>query len=289
MFDVVIIGKGPAGISAAIYAQRSGFKVLVVSHGVEALKETEWIENYYGFPEPLTGKELQERGEAQATRLGIELIQDEVMEIKAGEGFEVVTGARAIPCRSVVLATGKSRKKVAIEGFDALNGKGISYCAVCDGFFYRGKNVGVLGDGDYALHEAGHLRTFAKTVTLFTNGETPTWKQPPDLPVETRPIDSVQGQEKLEGLVLKDRTALPLDGLFVATGFASAQDLAQKVGVITEKGSIVIDKNGMTNYPGIFAAGDCTGGFLQIAKAVGEGAVAGQNAAAFVRRQLRNT
>lgn len=284
MHDIVIIGKGPAGISAALYAVRAGMKTLVVGNGIGALEKAKLIENYYGLEKPLSGTEIQSRGENQLKTLGGELINTEVTGIGFGEAFVVETAAGDFPCKAVVIAVGKSHKSVKIPGIDEFEGKGVSYCAVCDGFFFKGKVLGVLGDGDYALNEARHLAGFAKEITIFTNGKPFTAKGTNGFTTDTRIIDKLTGQEKLAGIILSDGSEVPLDGLFVAIGQASAADFAQKLGVEVINGNIAVDADNMTNLPGIFAAGDCTGGLNQLSTAVGEGAVAGQRAAEYVKK-----
>jgi thioredoxin reductase (NADPH) len=285
MHDIVIIGKGPAGISAALYAVRSGMKTLVVGNSIGALEKAMLIENYFGLERPMSGAEIQSRGEKQIIELGAELINTEVTGISMEETFVVETTAGRFPCKAVIIAVGKSHKSVDIPGIVELEGKGVSYCAVCDGFFFRGKTLGVLGSGDYALSEAMHLSGFAKEVTIFTNGKPFTATGVNPFKVETRKIKTLLGDEKISGILMEDSEVLAIDGLFVAIGQASAADFAFKLGVIVEDGNIKVDADGMTNLPGIFAAGDCTGGLNQMSTAVGEGAVAGHRASEFVKKQ----
>lgn len=286
MHDIIIIGKGPAGISAALYAVRAGMKTLVIGSGAGALEKAHLIENYYGLEKPLSGTEIQSRGENQLKTLGGELMNTEVTGIGFGEAFVVETAAGEFPCKAVVIAVGKSHKSVKIPGIDEFEGKGVSYCAVCDGFFFKGKVLGVLGDGDYALNEAKHLAGFAKEITIFTNGKPFTAQGENSFAVDTRIIEKLTGADKLAGLVLQDGSEAAIDGLFVAVGQASAADFAQKLGVEVINGNIAVDADNMTNLPGIFAAGDCIGGFNQLSTAVGEGAVAGQRAAEYVKKQV---
>jgi len=284
MYDVIIIGKGPAGISAALYALRAGMKTAVVGFGGGTLAKTHLIENYYGLEKPLSGPELQQRGERQYLALGGELIDAEVTGIGFGEAFEVETSGAKLPCKAVVIAVGRARKTLKIEGLAGFEGRGVSYCAVCDGFFFKGKAVGVIGAGDYALNEAKHLASFTDSVTLFTDGAPPQYSSGPAFPVVSEKIAEVTGTANVEGIQTADGQFHPLAGVFVAAGSAGSADFALKLGLPTENGNIIVDTNGMTALPGIFAAGDCTGGFNQIATAVGEGALAGQRAADFVKK-----
>ena len=162
MSDVIIIGAGPAGISAALYTIRSGLETTVITAGDSALAKAEKIENYYGFAEPISGKELLTRGIDGAERLGVKFTNKQAVSIEYEDGgFSVVTSNdKNHRCKAILLATGSRRLAPSIEGLTEFEGKGVSYCAVCDAFFYRNKNVGVLGSGEYALHEA---KILAKT------------------------------------------------------------------------------------------------------------------------------
>jgi thioredoxin reductase (NADPH) len=164
-----------------------------------------------------------------------------------------------------------------------LEGHGVSYCAICDAFFYRGKDVAVLGAGEYALHECKELLNVAGSVTLLTNGAEVTAEFPETVKIDKRPLKALLGEGQLAGAVFMDESEIKLDGLFVALGSASAMDLARKAGAAFEDGSVVLDKNFMTTVPGLFAAGDCTGGTLQVAVAVGEGAIAALAAIKYLR------
>lgn len=284
MRDVLVIGKGPGGISAAIYAKRAGMDVLVLGRDGGALDKAEWIENYYGFVEPVSGHDLLEAGIAQARRLGIEVATEEVLGLSYDGNFVVKTGAGEVSARSLVIATGVSRGTPKIQGFTAFEGSGISYCAVCDGFFYRGKDVAVLGAGDYAIAEACELLPMVSSVTLLTDGEEVAETLPEGIKVLTKPIAEITGDGLLEKVIFADGSDVSLSGLFVALGVAGSGDLARKLGVMLDGKKIIVDEKMATNVPGLFAVGDCTGGMLQIAKAIHEGAVAGSEAAKLVRK-----
>lgn len=284
-FDVIIIGKGPAGISAALYVARSGLKAAVIGLEHSALHRAKTIENYYGIPS-VSGEELFESGLRQAEHFGVEIRSEQVVDLTKEELFRVQTTESSYQSRALILALGQSRHSSKISRADEMEGRGVSYCAVCDGFFYRGKEVAVVGGGEYALHEAAHLANLASKVTLLTNGEGEETVKDKGFPVLTQKIASIQGEERVSGVQLGDGEVLPVEGVFLAEGFASGQDLARKLGLNTENGFLVVDENQMTNFPGVFAAGDCTGGFLQISTAVGEGAVAGQRCASMLKKNL---
>ena len=290
--DIIIIGSGPAGISAALYAKRAGADVTVISRGSGALAKAEKIENYYGLAGPVTGAELEASGIAGAKRLGVNFIEDEVVGVAMNDGFTglvVQTPNRTCEAKAVVLAAGSTRLAPKIPGLKELEGKGVSYCAICDAFFYRQKTVAVLGEGEYALHEAEILLPHASKVMLFTNGKEPVVEIPDTIEVHKEKIIAVEaenenGMERVCGLRAEDGALTPVNGLFIALGTAGSVDLARKIGAGTENYRVVVDGDMATNVPGLYAAGDCTGGLLQVVKAAYEGAVAGLAAAKYARR-----
>lgn len=289
MGKVLVIGAGPAGVSAALYARRGGAEVAVVHKGMNtgALARAELIENYYGLSEPVSGAELECRGMAGARALGVEFIEDELVELSYGDDFKrfIAKSAQAsYAAEAVIIAAGASRRTLPLPGIKEFEGHGVSYCATCDAFFYRGKIAAVLGAGDYAMHEAEALLPHAEKVYLFTNGEeTGAGRIPAGVEVCDERLASLQGEGRVEKAVFEGGRELTLDGLFIALGTAGSTELARKVGVMLEGGNIRIDEHMATNVPGIFAAGDCTGGLLQIAKAVYQGAEAGLGAVKYLR------
>ena len=284
MSDVIIIGYGPAGVSASLYALRSGLDVVLLGKDSGALEKAHMIENYYGLERPLSGSELFAAGKAQAERLGAKIVDDEVTDLFFDGTVFVATGLNGeYRARACIMATGSARKKQPLPKMAELEGHGVSYCAVCDAFFYRGKNVAVLGSGEYALHECKELLNVTGSVTLLTNGAEVTAEFPETVKIDKRPLKTLIGEGQLAGAVFMDESEIKLDGLFVALGSASAMDLARKAGAAFDGGSVVLDKNFMTTVPGLFAAGDCTGGTLQVAVAVGEGAIAGLAAIKYLR------
>lgn len=291
MFDTLVIGRGPAGLSAAVYAVRAGLSVLVLAKGDGQIAKAEKVDNYFGFAETTSGTELQKNAMAQARRLGVAFAQGNVTSIEWDDRFHIATADASWDAYTVILATGMPKRRIRLTGLKSFEGKGVSYCATCDGFFYRGKTVGVVGNSDYALRELNDLMPFAGSIVWFTNGRplelsTPLSKMPEKTLLEERPLSAVEGDgEVLRAVVLKDGSRISLDGLFIAEGTASATDFALKLGIPTDGNAIVTDRDGKTALPGFFAAGDCTGGILQIAVAVGEGASAGLAAAKFVREK----
>ena len=275
MYDVIVIGSGPAGITAAIYAKRRSLSILVISKGMGALQKAEKIDNYYGFENGISGKELYVNGIKQAKNLGIDFIEDEVINIEYINQFTIETVNSKYEAKAVILATGVSRNVPNIKGIKEFEGKGVSYCAVCDSFFYKGKDVAVLGDGNYAIHEFETLKPIASSVTILTNGNTMVENRDSSIEVNSKKIREFRGDTKLEKVEFEDNTIQNLNGVFIAMGTASSSDLARKIGARIENNNIVVNENMETTVPSLFACGDCTGGLLQISKAVYEGAKAG--------------
>ena len=283
--NAVIIGAGPAGVSSAIYLLRAEIPVTMIYKDRGALGKATLIDNYYGFSEPVSGEALFERGLAQVRRLGAQIVQDEVVGLVWGdEKMTVLTKTESYPADVIVMATGAARIAPRIPGLREMEGRGVSYCAICDAFFYRKKRVGVLGNGEYALHEARVLLPTSESVTLFTNGKPVEGEVPSNLHVETRKIARLNGAERLESIELEDGTVVAEDGLFVAVGIAGSADFAKKIGAEVEGVRIVVDENGKTTLDGLYAVGDCAGGLLQVAKAVADGAKAGTHAVKYLRQ-----
>ena len=283
MSDIIIIGNGPAGISAALYTLRARMSTTIIGRDGGALAKADKIENYYGFPEPVSGSELISSGIAAAKRLGAEILTDEVVSIGYNGLLEVKTKTATLEAPGVILATGSVRSKPSIEGLEAFEGRGVSYCAVCDGFFFRGKDVCVIGEGDYAVNEAAELAPLVKSVTVLTNGLAPTAEIPSGMTVITDKISAVKGGDTVEEVVLESGSSIKTDGVFVAVGVAGSGELARKLGVGMSGRGIAVDENMATGIPGLYAAGDCTAGMLQIAKAVYEGAKAGTEIVKYIR------
>lgn len=288
-YDIVIVGKGPAGCSAALYAKRAGKNVLVIANSDGALLRAEKIQNYYGAYDAPSGKELIARGDLQLKELDVPVMSEQVVAIHwMGDYFDVVTqpNRRIYQALTVILATGAERRGVAIEGLSAYEGKGVSYCATCDAFFYRGKTVGVIGSGEFAAHELDALASLAAKNYVFTQGEPIGAAFPAQTTVITQPIATVNGDgTRLNAVTLSGGETIALDGLFVAIGQAQAGTLARTMGAELNGTSIAVNDGKMTNIPGLYAAGDCIGGLLQVSKAVSDGAIAAISAIQFVKKR----
>ena len=294
--EVIIIGQGPAGLSAGIYTSRAGISTAILGCEPKIAGDYD-IDNYFGFSETVSGKELIDNGMKQVMKFGATINCDRVIGIHFDDTgkYIVKTENDEYKTCSIILATGVSRKKPRIPELDKYEGKGISYCVSCDGFFFKGKSVVVAGEGLYAANQALELLNYTPHVSICTLGAKSTitedfLKQLSDVNVQImdKGITSLQGDINLEKITFTDGTSMDASGIFIALGDASSVDFAKSLGVITEGNFIQVDREMKTNAPGIFAAGDCTGGFLQISVAVGEGAIAGRSAIEYVRNICRS-
>ncbi len=293
LYDVIIIGKGPAGVSAALYTIRANLKTLIVGTESNSLMKADRIENYYGFPQPVSGKELLENGEKQIERLGGRLLMEEVIGVEKEDVFAVKTTKGIYQATTVLIATGQRPATIKINNIKKFEGKGVSYCTTCDGFFYRGKKVGVLGFKDFALHEANELIPFTEDITLFTNGQKTGFSEDSTALLKKfkfneKTIRSFEGEEFLEKIVFQDGSEYSLDGIFIAYDSASSINFALKMGILTRNQSIIVNENQETNIEGLYAAGDCTGIFKQVSVAVGQGAIAGRQMIEYVRERKKD-
>ncbi len=282
MKQVVIVGGGPAGLSASLYTARAGLPTLLVARDGGALERAEQIENYFGFPEPITGEALLARGRAGASRLGVRLLDAEVTGLRYDGRFHIESTAGALDADGVILATGAERALPPLPGASEFLGRGISFCAVCDAFACRGRAVAVLGSGAYALAEAEALAPLAASVTLFTDGAPP----PPDCryPTVTERLAAIEGDTRVRGLRTASGALFDVDMVFFALGVAGSTALAATLGVEVEGGRVKVDGTGATDLPGLYAAGDCIGGLLQVSTAVAEGARAALALIAYLKK-----
>lgn len=280
--DALIIGKGPAGVQAALYMYRANVRPLIIGKDLGASEQAQVVDNFYGYPS-IGGPELIEIGIKQATDMGIEVVTDEVLSIRyEDEKYIVTTPLETYKVIALLLATGTQRTIPRVRKIRNFHGKGVSYCAVCDAFFYRNKTVGVLGNASYAAHEAAELVEICDKVYVFTDGKDLEAEFDPRCIIITDKLKTVLGDEKVSGLET-DLTVINLDGIFVALGSASSTDIATQIGLEIANGRIVVNSEQETMIPGLYAAGDCTPGPQQIAKAVSDGCIAGMNMVSYVR------
>lgn len=278
VYDCIVIGNGPSGVSAAIYLKRFNLDVLIIGKDNGSLMANTPIENYYGI-ESILGNDLIEKGIMQAKRLNIEVVKDEVISIETGSEFKIMTPNHQYASKSVYLACGKSRNKLKIDHLDEYVGRGISYCAICDGFLYRKKRIGIIGAGEYMKSELAILRRFSDDITIFTNGEI----MQSENHVVTEKIVRFFGENKLEGIITETNT-YHLDACFIANGSASGVSFAKHLGILLDDNDEIIVNEYQTNIEGIFAGGDIIKGLKQIAKAVSDGACAAIEINKYLRR-----
>ncbi|MBQ9658351.1 MAG: NAD(P)/FAD-dependent oxidoreductase [Clostridia bacterium] len=283
MYDIIIIGAGPAGISAGLYTKRAGMNVLILYYGESNLEKATKIDNYYGFAEGISGKDLYQEGIKQAENIGIEVKNEEVITIqKTDKNFTIKTVNGEYLSKTAIISTGNKKLRPNIKGITEFEGKGISYCAICDGFFYRNKNVAVIGAGKFALSEAEHLKKIASNVIILTNGNL--LENNKEYETITKKIKEVHGESKVKQIEFEDNSKIDIDGIFIAIGEAGGSDFAKKMGVMLQNDNIVVDENMQTNIEGLYSCGNATGGLLQVCKAVYEGAKAGLSATAYAKK-----
>ena len=298
MYDIIIVGAGPAGLTAAVYARRAGKSVLVLEKDTFGGQVTfsPKLENYPGFQE-ISGNELAQRMLEQAMALGAEIDMDTVTEVMDGDVKTVVGEAGRYEARSVIIAAGARHRRLNLPGEENFIGNGISFCAVCDGAFYKDQHVAVIGGGNTALQEIALLAEICKKVTVvqnlaFLTGE----EKMVQLLLSKNNIDYIyntvvtgyEGETNLQAIRLlntetQETSRLEIDGIFLAIGTAPENDAYQKVAKLNEYGYIVSDESCQTGTPGIFVAGDCrTKAYRQVATAISDGAAAALNACRFL-------
>ena len=279
MYDVIVIGSGPAGISASLYLKRANNNILVIGNNNSRLSLAHKIDNYYGFPEGVSGEDLYNNGIQQAKNLDIDVLFDEVLGIRYEDKFLVKTNNNEYSSKYLIIATGSSNNKPNIKNLTNFEGKGISYCAICDGFFFRNKTISLVGNSNYVISECNDLINLSDNINIFTNGEDTSSevseyiKEHSNIKVYNDKIVEVSGTDHLESVLLENGNVIPTDGLFIANGIASSSNLALKLGVLLNNDFIKVDSNYETNVKGCFAIGDSIGGLLQISKSVSDGAI----------------
>ncbi len=295
MRHTIIIGSGPAGYTAAIYAARANLEPLVIASSVEAggeLMNTTEVENFPGFPEAIMGPDLMTKMQEQAERFGTEVLYDDVVSLDIdGPVKRVTLGSGAVhEASSLVFATGSAHRKIGIEGEERLSGRGVSYCATCDGFFFRERVIAVVGGGDSAMEEATFLTKFAsKVYVIHRRDELRASKIMQERAFNNEKIEfvwnseviDVTGEDAVSGLVLRDTVdgserELAVDGLFVAIGNDPRTHLVHGKLDLTPEGTVWVDgRSSRTSVPGVFAAGDVIDPtYRQAVTAAGSGTVA---------------
>ena len=276
LFDIAVIGAGPAGYSAAINARKREKSVVVIGQNTGWLTRAESIENYPGLPS-VSGRELLDRMEAQARDMGAELRGGVVHQvIPMGEYFALSLGADFAEAKKIILCTGAKQPRL-LPGEEALLGRGVSYCGTCDAMLYRGRNVAVIGQGPEAVPEANFLARLCASVTYFGK---PDAALDGRIAVREEKPEAILGETRATGLRAGGEE-LPFDGVFI---FRETMALSSLIPGLEMDGAFIrVDRQMRTNLPGVYAAGDCTGLPLQVAKAVGEGCTAALSAAQELR------
>lgn len=297
MYDLIIIGGGPAGLSGAIYASRYNLKVVVLTELVGGqISESMEVENYPGTIKA-TGFQLMQQWQKHAESFGAEIVQDHVESIsKVKNIFKVKTSGSEYESKALLFATGAHHKTLGVKGEAELQGRGVSYCPTCDGMFFKDKIVAVVGGGDAALRGVQVLLQFASKVYLihrrneFRAEPILVEKLKKDKKVEfllERNVKEIKGTEKVSSIVLDNNKEVKLDGIFIEVGHEANISLIEKLGVKTEEGLVKTNADQSTNVPGLYAAGDVTTGsnkFRQVVTAASEGAIAAQSIFEYVKK-----
>ncbi|MBI5742173.1 MAG: thioredoxin-disulfide reductase [Nitrospirae bacterium] len=304
-YDVIIIGGGPAGLTAGLYASRARLKSLLIEKGLPGglVTTTEWVENYPGFEEGILGVELAMKMEKQAVKFGLEIIQGAVTGISLNDKLKEITlegGARYL-AKSIILCTGAHPRLLQIEGEDEFRGKGVSYCATCDGAFFRDKTIAVVGGGDSAVQEAIFLTKFAGLVYVIHRRDKlrsekilqeRAFSNPKIKFIWDSVAEKIAGEGGVNALHIRnlktgEKSELAVHGIFIYIGYNPNTEMLG--GMVETNGNnyIVTDENMATNVPGVYAAGDVRSKPLkQITTAVGEGATAAMAAVKYIEENF---
>ena len=297
-YDVGIIGSGPAGLSAAIYAKRANLSAVVIEkeyEGTGQIAESGQVDNYLGLP-GISGYDLGEQFREHAVKLGVSFLEQEVTEIKKEDSavFTIIfEDGSSVEAKTVIYAAGATPRRANIPGEQEYSGKGVSYCAICDGSFYRGKKVAVLGGGDTALDDAVYLADLAEQVYVIhrrkefrgvaTTVEKLRKKENVTFVLEHQ-VKEITGAEKVNGVVMEDGTAIAVDGVFVAYGSVPQTNLVKELVILDAAGYVKAEETGETSLAGLYVAGDArTKKLRQVVTAVSDGA----NAATAVVEYLK--
>lgn len=294
-YQVVIIGGGPAGLTAGLYASRAGLRSLLLERGLYGgqIVNAQRVENYPGFPEGIAGLKLGELMYEQATRYGLETLSAEVTGMGAGSPYEVSTSEGAFEAQTVIIAAGAEPQKLGVPGEERLLGHGVSYCATCDGFFFREQDVAVIGGGDTALSDALELTQHARKVYVIHRRDQlragrviqeRAFAEPKLSFIWDTVVDEIAGNDLVSHLKLRNvksgqASALEVSGIFVAVGIRPNSQRYAHIVKVDETGHIVTDERLATSAPGIFAAGDIRqNSARQVITAAGDGAAAALSA-----------
>ena len=302
-FDTIIIGAGPAGLTAAIYSSWLGLDTVVLDAGVAGGKASEAhrIENFPGFEEGIKGLELTEKMRKQAVRFGAKIIEaEEVVGLDLnGEIKRTTTRKRTYLSQAVIIATGTQKRKLRVPGETEFLGRGVSYCVVCDGPFFRNAGTAVIGNGQEAAFDALFLADIAKKVTIVTHGKElkvegaldRQLRDKANLEIINGQVAAILGEKVVKSIKIIEKDTQSeiekdVNGVFVSLGGVPMTEVVKRAGLTADKnGCLIVDRMLRTNVEGVYAAGDCTCGGMQVVTAAGEGAMAAMKASAYVRRK----
>ncbi len=293
MYDVIIIGAGPAGLTSAVYTSRAGLKTLILEKGAPGGKVflTHLIENYPGY-ESIGGRELSQQMHKHALKFGSEYAYGDVSEIIDGDVKKVVTNMGEYETKSIILATGMENRKLGAPGEEEFGGRGVSYCAICDGNFFKEQDVVVIGGGNSALEEALYLADICNTVRIVHRRDEFRAEQyvvdnvraKENIILDTDSVvTSINGVDKVEEVVIEnvktnEQKTEKVTGVFIYVGLLPVTSPFTSLGILNDEGYITVDSNMQTNLKGIYAAGDVIPKHLrQITTAVNDGAIAAQS------------
>ncbi len=300
--DVIIIGAGPAGLTAAIYTGWLGLKTVLLESGIVGGRAhlAPKLENYPGFPEGIKGSELVEKMRQQAERFKAQFNADEEVEgIELQDSVKrVISRKQTYEAKALIIATGTQHRKLRVEGENEFLGRGVSYCATCDGPFFRRRTIAIVGNGEEAAIDALALSDLASKVTIISQLERleikgtvlERLKGKANVDFVMGKVTAISGDQvvkavKIQDFTAKQETERAVSGVFVALGGVPLTAIVEKAGITTDRtGCLTVDRNMQTNVAGVYAAGDCTCGGMQVATAVGEGALAAMKASAYIRR-----
>lgn len=289
MYEVLIIGAGPAGMTAAIYAARAGYKTAVLEHGVPGgqAATTDMIENYPGFPEGISGPELMMKFFEQTQTFGVEMIYEQVQSVELNSTIKrVITDKQTIEAKAVVIASGAKPRALGVANEGRLRGRGVSYCATCDGFFFKDQPVAVVGGGDTAVEEAMYLTKMCSSVTLIHRrdelranklAQSRAFANEKLNIIYDTVVDEIIGDDKVSQLKLRNKktdetSTLDINGVFIFVGYLPNDAFFPPELEVNAQGYIVTDEEMATNIPGVFAVGDVRQKKLrQVTTAVGDG------------------
>lgn len=278
-YDIIVLGSGPAGLSAAVTARGRNKSVLVIGNRWQdsPLARAERVDNYLGMP-GMTGMEMLEAFQRHAQEMGVEMVTGKVLSIMEWEGFTLTVGSQLYQGSALILAPGVVRQ-AKFPGEETYLGRGVSYCATCDGMLYRNKPVAVVGRSKDAPHEAAYLKSIGCQVVYVAPKRPDQLDE--DIPFIQAAKLAVKGEQTVTALEA-DGADIPVNGVFILREAVAPGDLLP--GLTLEKGAIQVDRNMATSVPGVFAAGDATGAPLQVSKAVGEGLIAALSACEYLDR-----